>query len=182
VRIVERIGQRLCDDGVYSPDGDNDEYNTLFVHLSKDNIVAIGTHVDEGVSNFRDELSYVDMQHELPEWLQDHPVKQLLALSADSDPAMLFALSARKLHGRKWDRGDATIFRPNFFDVVGVHSPGPSQDTIAAYLLRNMVNSDGPNIFDAIKLDALAKYTAARAIMDRELSKYRQVFEQRYES
>jgi hypothetical protein len=153
----------------------------LFVHFSKDDIVAIGTHVDESASNFRDELSFVDMQHELPEWLQDYPVKQLLALSADSDPAMHFALSARKFCGRKWDRGDATVFRPNFSDVVGPHSPGPSQDTIAAYLLRNIVDSNGPNIFDTIKLDALAKHAAARAVIDSELSKFRQAFEQRYE-
>jgi hypothetical protein len=97
------------------------------------------------------------MQHELPEWLQDHPIKQFLALSADSDTAMHFALSARKFRDRKWDRGDSTVFRPSFSDVVGLHSPGPSQDTLAAYLLRNMVNSDGMNIFDTIKLDALAK-------------------------
>ena len=179
--FVEYIGRRLCDDGVYFPDGDNDDYNTLFVHHSKDNIVAIGTHVDEGVSNFRDDLSFVDMQHELPTWLQDQPVKQLLALSADSDTAMNFALSARKFRDRKWDRGDGTVFRPSFSDVIGPHSPGPSQDTIAAYLLRNMVSSDGPTIFDSIKLDAVAKHTAARTVIDVELSKFRQAFEQRYE-
>jgi hypothetical protein len=179
--FVEQIGLHLPDDGVYYPDRDNDEYNTLFVRVSKENIVAIGTYVDGSVNNFRDDLLYVDMQHELPEWLQDHPVKLLLALSADCDPAMHFALSARKFRGKNWNRGDATVFRPNFPDIVGPHSPGPSQDTIAAYLLRNMVNSDGPNIFDAIKLDALAKHTAARAIMDSELSTFRQAFEQRYE-
>jgi len=178
--FVEHVGQNLRDDGVYSTDRDNDEYNTLYVHVSKDDILAIGSQIDEGISSFRDELSFVDMQDELPEWLQQRPAKRLLALFADSDAAMHFALSARKFFGRKWGRGDATVFRPSFSDAGG-HSPGPSQDTIAAYLLRNMVSPDGPNIFDSIKLDALAKHAAARAVMDGELSKFRQAFEQRYE-
>lgn len=179
--FVEHIGKRLCDDGVYSSDWDNDDYNTLFVHHSDNNIVAIGTHVDEGVSNFRDDLSFVDMQDELPKWLQDQPVKRLLALSPDSDAAMHFALSALKFHGRKSGLGDGIVFRPNSSDIVGSHSPGPSQDTIAAYLLQNMVISDRPNIYDAIKLDALAKHSAAKAIIDVQISKFRQAFEERYE-
>jgi hypothetical protein len=177
--FVGHVGQHIRDDGLFQPDRDNDECNTLFVRISKDHILAIGSQVDEDVSNFRDELSYVDMQDGLPQWLQEHPAKQLLALSRDSETAMHFALSARNFCGRKCNRGDATVFRPSFPND-GRHSTGPSQDTIAAYLLRNMVSSDGLNIFDAIKLDAVAKHTAARAVINDELSKFRQVFEQRY--
>ena len=178
--FVENIGEQINDDGVYLPDGENDEYNTLFVHVSKQGVLATGSQIDEEISNFRDELLFVDMEDDLPEWLRRHPVKRWLPLSTSADAAMQFALTARKFWGRKWDRGDRTIFRPAFPDLDNL-SPGPSQDTIAAYLLRNLVILNGLNIFETIKLDALAKHSAARAVFDIEHARFRQAFEQRYE-
>ncbi len=178
--FVENLGQ--SHDAQYIPDFANDELNTLYVHVSSEEIFAIGSHIDDSVTNFRDDLMFVDMEHELPEWLRERSVKRILALSANCDAAMHFAFSPRTFFGKKWDRGDGTIFRSSFFDSVHLHLPGPSQDTVAAYLLRNMIGSDGPNIFDALKIDAVSKHSAARTFMNAELSKFRRAFEERYES
>jgi hypothetical protein len=100
---------------------------------------------------------------ELPTWLGNVLFKGLLKLTADFESAM-FALVPRKFTGRKWDRGDETIFRPAFPDSAVQHWPGMSQDTIATYLLRNLVNDDGPSIFLELNKDCFVKQTAARDI------------------
>jgi hypothetical protein len=53
------------------------------------------------------------------------------------------------------------------------------QDTIAAYLLRNMVDGDAQS-FQALKSDALMKHSATREIIDAEVSKFREAFDSRY--
>jgi hypothetical protein len=72
------------------------------------------------------------------------------------------------------------MFRPNFPDPSTLPPPPLQENTIGAYLLRNLVAPDGPTIFEALKDDAIAKATAARGLMERELSKFQDAFETRY--
>ena len=156
---------------------DSDDYVSFYVQVSKDSVSAIGSRVDEDVDHFRCEHQYVEDQ---PEWLDEHPVLRFLNLTVDAEMAMAFALAPRRFCGTNWHRGDKTAFRPAFADPIAHRVPGLSQDTIAAYLLRNFVSA-GPEIFEVLKADALAKQAAARAVIEQETSQYRRAFEERYE-
>jgi hypothetical protein len=179
--FVGRIGEHLSTDAVYFPDNENDDYNSLYVHVSDTGITAIGTHIDGDIDNLKCDFLFISMSNDIPKWLRDHPVQRFLQLTMDFDAAKLFALSPRKFWGRKWESGDDTIFRPAFPDAVGQHTPGLRQDTIAAYLLRNMVDGDAPTVFGALKDDALIKHKAAREVIDCEVSKFREAFDRRYD-
>ena len=126
-------------------------------------ISAIGSRIDTDIYDFKCDFLFVSTMDEIPEWLHEHPVQRFLQLTMESDAAKLFALSPRKFSGREWDGGDGTIFRPAFSDAIAQHTPGLRQDTIAAYLLRNLVDVDAPTIVEALKDDALIKYAAARS-------------------
>ena len=178
--FVDEIGERIGDDAVYLRD-DDDDYESFYVHASETEISAIGSRVDESIGVFKCDLLFADMLIDLPEWLREHPIQRFLQLTVDSDTAMSFALSPRRFSGRKWHRGDETVFRPAFPDAVDQYTPGLNQDSIAAYLLRNLVNAEGRTIFDALKDDALAKHAAARAIFNSKVAQFRQAFEERYD-
>jgi hypothetical protein len=178
--FVDRIGERLSGDAVYFRD-DDDDYDSLYVHASETGISAIGSRIDTDIYDFKCDFLFVSTMDEIPEWLHEHPVQRFLQLTMESDAAKLFALSPRKFSGREWDGGDGTIFRPAFSDAIAQHTPGLRQDTIAAYLLRNLVDVDAPTIVEALKDDALIKYAAARELIDSEVSKFREAFDRRYD-
>jgi hypothetical protein len=179
--FVEKIGGRISDDSVFLRDDDDDnDYDTLYVHVSEKDISAIGSRVDDSLPNFKSDLLFADMTDELPGWLQEHPVQRFLKLTTDSESAMSFALVPHKFTGRKWDRGDETIFRPAFPDAAVQHWPEMSQDTIATYLLRNLVNDDGASIFLALNNDAVVKQAAARDIINSSVSMFRQAFDEKF--
>jgi hypothetical protein len=100
----------------------------------------------------------------------------------ESDVAKLFTLSPRNFCGGKWGSIDGTLFRPAYADEAAIHITGLRQNTIAAYLLRNMVSVDDRTIFRALKEDALAKYRAAKEIIDSGFSKFRGAFDSRYDT
>jgi hypothetical protein len=180
--FVSAIGQSLNDDDIYFGDDESDDLNTVYVYPSESKTSAIGTYVDDAIANFRSNLSFVDMERDLPKWLQEHPVHRLLQLTSSSETAMQFALSPRKFCGRSWDRGDQTRFRPTWADPVTQHRPGPSQDSIAAYLLRNLLSTGDSTFFSALKSDALAKHGAAREVINKDLLNFRQAFKNKYET
>jgi hypothetical protein len=178
--FVDRIGEHLSGDAVYFSDDGNDDYNSLYVQVSDTGVTAVGSQIDEEIDNLKCDFLFLSTMDEIPEWLHEHPVQRFLQLTMDSDAAKLFALSPRKFWGKKWDSGgDRTIFRPAFPD--NEHTPALRQDTIAAYLLRNMVSGDAQTIFGALKDDALMKYSAAKEIIDSEISKFREAFDRRYD-
>jgi len=183
--FVDKIGEHLSEDAIYFPDIDN-EYLVDFdyVHVADSGITAIGSRIDDkGLGNFQCDLVLASMMdYEIPTRLDEHPVERFLQLTMDSGAAKLFALSPRKFLGRKWDGGDDTIFRPAFRDAVRQHTPGLQQNTIAAYLLRNLVDVGGKTIFGALKDDVLMKYSAAQEIIDGEVRRFREAFTKRYDS
>jgi hypothetical protein len=180
--FVDKIGEHLSEDAVYFPDIDNEylvgfDYNTLYVHVADSGITAIGSRIDD-LGNFQCDLVLASvMDYEIPTWLDEHPVERFLQLTTDSGAAKLFALSRRKFFGRKWDGGDDTIFRPVFRDAVRQHTPGLQQNTIAAYLLRNLVDVGGKTIFGALKDDVLIKYSAAKEIIDGKVWRFRKRYD-----
>jgi hypothetical protein len=179
--FVGTIGKHLSGDGLYLPDSDNDDRNTFYVNISDDSITAIGAYVDRDINNFNSEIGSVISVRELPEWLQEQPVQRSLKLTMETDLAKLFVLSHRMFCGRKWGGADNTLFRPAYPDEAAPHITGLQQNTIAAYLLRNMVAVDDPTIFKALKDDALIKYRAAKEIVDSGFSKFREAFDKRYD-
>jgi hypothetical protein len=178
--FVHTVAGRLDDDGVYYCDLD-DDYDTLYVYASGAGISAIGSHVDQDADPFKAELFGALIDRDFPEWLHEQPVQRFLKLTADTEIATQFALSPRKFVGTKWESGDGTIFRPAFADNVAQHTSGLRQDTIGAYLLRNLVSGDAPTIFDALKADALAKHAATRHILYGEVTKFREAFAEHYD-
>jgi hypothetical protein len=180
--FVGTIGEHLSGDGVYLPDSDNDDLNTLYVNISDAGITAIGTYVDRDIDNVKSDIVSVTTMRDIPEWLQEHPVQRFLQLTTDSDVAKLFALSPRMFCGRKWGGADDTLFRPAYPDDAALHITGLRQNTIAAYLLRNMVVVDDRTIFKALKDDALIKYRAAREVIDTGVSIFREAFDKQYDT
>jgi hypothetical protein len=137
--------------------------------------------------NFKSELIFIDID-DLPDWLKPHPVQRLLKLTMDSDEGKLFALASRSFAGNiEWWISDEepvlpaeiSVFRPAFSDPAPQYTP-LRQNTIAASLLRNFTYVEDGSIFEALKNDARARATAARELIDREFSKFRTTFEQRF--
>ena len=178
--FIGRIGSSLRDDAVFFPDDDNDDYNTLYVHISETEISAIGSLVDDGIANFKSDLMCASLQNELPEWLHEQPVQRFLKLTSDSDVAMSFVLASRTFTGGKGDRGGGTLFRPAFSDDVRQYT-GLPYDSIAAFLRRNLVSEDDLTIFEALKEDSATKYAAAQTVLHGSISSFRQAFNQRFE-
>src|SRR5256885_255826 len=91
-----------------------------------------------------------------------------------------FCFGATDFRGNGGWRGESeTFFRPAFSDAVGQYTPPLLQNTIAAYLLRSVVQSGDDTILDALKNDALAKAAAAREVIDGELLKFQDAFDRR---
>lgn len=187
--FVDAIGENLSNDAVYIRDHREDEDFSLYIQVSESGISAIGERVEfnaigqpfKELSNIKCEMYFVSTRDELPEWLQEHPVKRLLKLTMDSDEGKGFALSQRQFWDRGWHGGDGTIFRPAFPDPVGQHIPDIRQNTIAAYLLRNLLVEDDQNFFGELKKDALAKHGAARELLKEKVGKFREAFDLRYD-
>jgi hypothetical protein len=158
--------------------GDDDEFDPrYYVRSSESGICVIGPEVDGGVVAQVFEPSWFN---ELPEWLQIHPIQKILRLVTDSDVANAFALAPRIFEGMGWRDDSETFFHPAFPDVVGQYTPPLLQNTIAAYLLRNFVQSGDNTILEALKNDALAKAAAAREVIDGEILKFQDAFDRRH--
>jgi hypothetical protein len=178
--FVDIIGKRIEEDDLYFC-GDDDQFEPLhYVRSSESGIHVIGPDVDGDVTRVVAQVFEPGWFDELPEWLQIHPIQKILRLVTDSDVANAFALAPRIFKGMGW-RGDSeTVFRPAFPDRVAEYTPPLLQNTIAAYLLRNFLETGDDTIFEALKKDALAKATAARELIDGELSKFQDAFDSRY--
>ncbi len=175
--FVDTLGERVDNDAVYFCDVSDDDYESYYVHASETGIIAIGSRIDGDVGDFKPTWFCVSSIDEIPQWLQAHPVQQVLKLTMDSDAAQSFALLPRRFPGRRHSDSE-TIFRPAFSDSFT--QTQLRQDTIAAYLLRNFGAEQGAPIFQALKEDALAKAAAAREIIDRGLAKFKAAFDSRY--
>jgi hypothetical protein len=176
--FVASIGKGIEDDVAYFC-GDDDAFDhRYYVRSSESGIHVIGPEVDGDVVVAQVfEPSWFD---ELPEWLQIHPIQKILRLVTDSDVANAFALAPRIFEGMGWRDDSEIFFRPAFPGPVGQYTPPLLQNTIAAYLLRNFLETGDDTIFEALKKDALAKAAAAREVIDGELSKYQAAFDTRY--
>jgi hypothetical protein len=174
------IGSKIQDDAVFLPASD-DDYDTLYIHVTEGEIGAIGSRVDDSVANFKSDLLFAWLPDELPDWLQEQPVQRFLKLTSDCNMAMSFAFASRRFADDKSDRSrDGTLFRPTFSDDVRLYT-GLPYDSIAAYLQRNLVSEDDLTIFKALKVDSVTKYAAAQEVLSRSVSSFRQTFEQRFE-
>ncbi len=187
--FVRAIGETLDKDLVYFPSDDDHAWDRpYYVCPTGDTITVIGSNLDPEIEPFAAHAwgtaSSID---EVPPWLHPHPVQQLLKLSANSIPARLFVLSPRvfvsSLEFRRWRWGiddSETVFRPAFSDPMKQFVPPIRQNTIAAYLLRNFVDSGEFGIYHMLKKDILDKAAATRALIEREVSKFRDAFADRY--
>ena len=173
------LGTEVGNDAILVPENDDND-DTFYVLASQTEIIATGSRVDDNIANFKCDLLFASMPDELPEWLEEQPVRRFLKLTADSDAAMSFALTSRQFTGRKGDIGDGTVFRPAFPDANGPYT-GLRHNTIAAYLLRNFVSDEGSSIFASLKKDALVKREATLSILRESISGFRQTFGQRFE-
>ena len=178
------LGEELDDDTTFFR---GDSYEECYVRVEQGGIRVIGSPADGDIPNFAAERSdIVWSDDELPPWLNSHPVQLLLQLNTQSDVANAFSLAPRifprDLRHRNitWGIEDSeTVFRPRFLDPVDHYTP-LRQNTIAAYLLRNLAVAEQSNIFDELKRDVSTKYAAARELIEREWDKFRSTFESRY--
>ncbi len=180
--FVERIGDRLETDVTYfSGDDDTEEPDFYVCVLKDDHINVIGSRLEREAANFKVDVLDPMLPDEIPDWLDQHPIQQILKLTTNSDVAMAFALAPRIFTNENSHRdwGGETIFRPAFADSFTSYSE-LRQNTIGAYLLRNFAYAVDESVFEALKNDALAKDTAARDVVEHELSKTRTAFEERY--
>jgi len=185
--FVNSIGEGIDADAVFfSSDHDNEE--PLYICAVNDRVTVIGRYIDEEISNFRDQVFFTSYRDEVPEWLDAHPVQRLLQLTSDLDEASAFALSPRiftkesAFSRRSWGWGNddgPSVFRPLFSDVTPFYTKLRA-NTIAAYLLRNLISTEDSNVFEALKDDVLAKFSAAKEAINIELSKTRDAFNARY--
>jgi hypothetical protein len=178
LRFVDHIGERVDDDADFFYDWEEESF---YVRLHETGIYVIGSGVGEDTeANFKAEI-FDPLWDDLPEWLQTHPVQKILKLTTESDAAKLFALSPRGFpkNSASYANNDGSIFRPAFSDTFSRYTP-LMPNTIAAYLLRNSIETSGITIFDALKNDALAKGSAARELVNCELSKFQAAFDKRY--
>lgn len=174
--FVSKIGDQIDDDDVFFHDVCDEDYRTFYVSTPLPDVIVIGSGIDDGLWEFTPDVCLADSTDEIPEWLQPHPVQKFLKLSLDSDTAQLFALTQRRFAGRRWDSDNETVFRPALPDSFA--QTRLRQNTIGAYLLRNFPNADG--IFEALKNDALHKATAAKEVIDGELSKSQDALDKRF--
>lgn len=180
--FVSSIGGGFDDDAVYSC-GDYDDPPSYYVRITKNGIRVIGHEVDHHVRHFKAEAMQWT-EDEFPPWLDPHPVQSLLPLTMESEVAMAFSLAPRLLpktvRFHDWGAGEPeTIFRAAHPDPLNVYTE-LRQNTLAAYLLRNFVGGDRSTIVEALKCDAVAKCAAARELVEGEVAKYHQTFDDRY--
>ena len=171
--FVDEIGKRIEDDAVYFPD-DEFEEEPFYIYDDEGKIIIL-----YGGHNFKASLSFIDMIDDIPRWLQDHPIRNILKLTTDSETGKVFALSPRRFP-QTWFSKIETTFRPAFPDS-SMQTQLP-HNTIAAYLLRNFGDVEGTPIFEALKKDARTKGAAAREIIASELSKFEAKFDTRFGS
>ena len=179
--FVEGIGESLKTDSAYFSIGEYED--PYYIGAFGDSVQVIGEGVDTDLQNFKAEFSGFPWSiDEIPVWLHPHPVQQLLKLSIDSDPAKLFALSKRffpkdlRFEGL---RDNDTVFRPSYSDLARF-TPPLRQNTIAAYLLRNFMDTGSESIFEALKNDTLAKNTAAHELVAEKISTFQNTFNERF--
>jgi hypothetical protein len=186
-RFVNGIGKHIDDDLLYFSSDDNDE-EPLYVCHSNSGITVIGSGVDADIGTFKAD-SYIGswmMSDELPRWLEAYPVQRFLKLEAVSDEGSTLVLSARPFtkdtafsgHMRESDE-DKAIFRPAYSDKVQ-HYTKLRSNTIAAFLLRNLLSEEDANVFESLKNDAIAKFNASRQVIDGEFRKFEEAFDMRY--
>ncbi|MGA7787252.1 MAG: hypothetical protein WCA56_03695, partial [Xanthobacteraceae bacterium] len=92
--FVEEIGATVQEDVTYFLDND-DDHEPTYICAHGDAINVIGCRVGTDVENFRSDLLTAWDVHDLPEWLQEHPVQRLLRLTVDSPSGSDFALTPR---------------------------------------------------------------------------------------
>jgi hypothetical protein len=129
----------------------------------------------------RDDFQIVgtyDYPSELPAWLDSDPVERLIRVSAESSWAKRLLLTPRVFPGLEpWcTESISSFFRPAFDDGHEL-TPLP-QNTIAAYLLRNLLYRD--SIFEALKQQVAVKAAAVNDLIDSELAAYQQAFNRRF--
>jgi hypothetical protein len=168
--FVRTVGERIENDAVFFVDDDKEYENLTYVCVDDDFIDLIGWLVDQEVENFESDLSTAEYVHDLPHWLQDYPVQRLLRFTADLDEASGFTLAPRVFPEE---------FRPAFPSEAPLTAP-VRQNTIAAYLLQNLVDAKGSAIFHALKSDAIEKAAAAKDLIEIETLKFQGAFEERY--
>jgi hypothetical protein len=131
------------------------------------------------LKDFEPELHYgFGSPSEFPEWLNSDPVGRLIPVSAESSWAKRLLLRSRvfpKL--APWcTENISSFFRPAFDDG---HELTPlSQNTIGAYLLRNLVHRD--SIFEALKQQIAVKAAAVNDLIESELAGYQQALYRRF--
>jgi hypothetical protein len=179
--FVRAVGETLDRDAIFLSSNDSDDLNSLYACVSDTGISGIGSLIDRDIEgSFTCEVSFITTWRDLPAWLREHPVQRFLQLTAESDAMSGFAMRPRKFCGKKWVSADATIFRPAFADDPGQFT-GLRQDTIAAYLLRNLASAGTQTIFEALRDDALAKYAAARGVLSGKMSIFQRAFDNKYD-
>ena len=173
--FVARIGEQIVDDDVFFHDVSDEEFRTFYLSTSEADMFVIGSGVDDDLWEFSPDLILASSADDIPDWLHAHPVQRFLKLTPDSDTAQHFALTRRRFPGR-WISDGETVFRPAFPDSL--LQTRLRQNTIGAYLLRNLPNENG--IFEALKSDGLGKVAAAKDVLDQELSKSQYAFDTRF--
>lgn len=195
-RFVKRIGERLESDEVFfsgdeiSDDGDD----TLFIHHSENEIELIGSRIqDDEILNFIPKaVGYLSDWEGLPAWLHPYPIQQIMKLTSDSPWPTRFALQPRLVPrgqgvlgvdfgGQYLSEAVNTIFRPMFPEHASNYAPPIAQNTIAACVLRGLVNEGEANLFSALCNDANAKHKALHSVVDSEIKKFQDEFGGRYE-
>jgi hypothetical protein len=121
------------------------------------------------------------MPSDLPEWLEERPVQRFLKLTEDDRGSMSYALAPRLITNRTGKTEDGTIFRPTFPDAGSPYT-GLRHNSIAAYLLRNLISNDTPSIYSSLRDDIVAKRDAAQLLLRESTKEYREKFKQRYET
>jgi hypothetical protein len=105
-----------------------------------------------------------------------------LPLTADGRPAKSLAMTPRwftNFDNRFAVRDFDSKFRPAFTDPIEMPVPFMN-NSIAAYLMRNLAYSENSEIFEALKRDALRKATAAKDVVSCEMAKFDQAFRSRF--
>jgi len=193
--FVGGIGKKIDDDYVYfCGDDDFDPAYSQYILPFEDCVIGsenkankainvIGSCIDKDTQNFRAEIPVHMLIDDIPHWFHRHPVQRLLKLTARSNATENFALSPRIFTNCQITReiyDNETRLRPAFFDPLTENMPRLRQNTIAAYLLRNLVNAGDASIFEALKNDALAKTKAVREAIEIKLSSFQENLDIRY--
>lgn len=178
--FVSTIGADISNDAILLPDADNDDLNTCYVVATASEVIATGSRIDEKVRNFNCECQFASMPSDLPEWLEERPVQRFLKLTDDDRGSMSYALAPRLITNGTGKTEDGTVFRPTFPDAGSPYT-GLRHNSIAAYLLRNLISNDTPSIYSSLRDDIVAKRNAAQLLLRESIKEYREKFKQRYE-